>query len=319
MLPDRRLHRDTAHLYLTEGVGEDFPPTTFDPTALDRWIRVSDGDAFRMARRITREEGILAGESSGTVTVAALTVARELSGARDGREAVIVVILPDGGRNYLSRLYNDGWMRKRGLLETTGGKILVGQLLRDRHGDRGLPELVVARTTDRVGAAIATLERYAISQMPVTEETETESTAAIVGAVTERGLLDRAYRDPSAVERTVSEVMEPPLPLIDVSASLDEAAGLLSNGARRLSRFATAGRRASWRSSTCSRVLQAAPGRDRRGVLISRIAACSRADAVPAGRQRVHYAPVVAHLQPVRPRSETRMQREEQWAGDREP
>ena len=111
------LSGDTARPYLTEGVGEDFLPATFDPAVVDRWIRVSDCDAFRMARRITREEGILAGESCGTATVAALTVAQELTHAGAGREAVIVVILPDGGRNYLSKLYDDDWMREHGLLE----------------------------------------------------------------------------------------------------------------------------------------------------------------------------------------------------------
>ena len=111
------LSGDTARPYLTEGVGEDFLPATFDPAVVDRWIRVPDGDAFRMARRITREEGILAGESCGTAMVAALTVARELTDAGVGQKGVIVVILPDGGRNYLSKLYDDDWMREHGLLE----------------------------------------------------------------------------------------------------------------------------------------------------------------------------------------------------------
>jgi cystathionine beta-synthase len=120
------LSGDTARPYLTEGVGEDFFPATFDPAVVDRWIRVSDRDAFRMARRITREEGILAGESCGTATVAALNLARELTDAGTGSEAVIVVILPDSGRNYLSKLYDDAWLRQRGLLETSGATIQVG-------------------------------------------------------------------------------------------------------------------------------------------------------------------------------------------------
>ena len=114
------LSGDTARPYLTEGVGEDFLPATFDPGVVDRWIRVSDRAAFGMARRITREEGILAGESCGTAMVAALTLARELTDAGTEPDAVIVVILPDGGRNYLSKLYDDGWMRSHGLLESTG-------------------------------------------------------------------------------------------------------------------------------------------------------------------------------------------------------
>ena len=116
------LSGDTARPYLTEGVGEDFFPGTYDPEIVDRWVRVSDRDAFAMARRITREEGILAGESCGTALIAALDEARRLM-REDGAaaaSAVLVVIFPDGGRNYLSKLYNDEWMRANGLLTTTG-------------------------------------------------------------------------------------------------------------------------------------------------------------------------------------------------------
>jgi len=107
---------DTPRPYLTEGVGEDFFPDTLDRSIVDRWVRVPDVDAFDAARRLTREEGILAGESSGTALVAALTVARELTESGAGREAVMVVLLADTGRNYLSKLYNDDWMRAHGLL-----------------------------------------------------------------------------------------------------------------------------------------------------------------------------------------------------------
>ncbi len=114
------LSGDTPRPYLTEGVGEDFFPGTFDPELIDRWVRVSDRDAFAAARRLTRVEGILAGESSGTALTAALTVARELTDQGVGPRAVIVVILPDTGRNYLSKLYNDEWMREHDLLGSTG-------------------------------------------------------------------------------------------------------------------------------------------------------------------------------------------------------
>ncbi len=111
---------DTPRPYLTEGVGEDFFPDTLDRSIVDRWVRVPDIDAFAAARRLTREEGILAGESSGTALVAALTVARGLTESGAGPEAVIVVLLPDTGRNYLSKLYNDEWMRANNLLRTPG-------------------------------------------------------------------------------------------------------------------------------------------------------------------------------------------------------
>ena len=195
-------------------------------------MRVSDRDAFAMARRITREEGILAGESCGTAVVAALTVARELlaSGAA-AREAVFVVILPDGGRSYLSKLYNDEWMRANGLLASPGAIIRVADLLADRRRDGRLPDLVLARTTQRVGEAIDLFERYGISQVPVSQDPEGNAVGGIVGSITEKGLLDRAYRDPSIVERTVGEVMDRPLPTVEVGAALDEAFAKLAAGA----------------------------------------------------------------------------------------
>ena len=226
------LSGDAARPYLTEGIGEDFMPGTLDPAAIDRWVRVSDRDSFVAARRLTREEGILSGGSCGTALVAALLVGRELAASEDGHDAVVVVLLPDGGRNYLSKLYNDEWMRVNGLLATSGGSAHIGALLTDRHHDAERPGLVLARTTERVGTAIDRLQTYGISQMPVSEDTADAPGGvrieSIVGSISERGLLDRAFRDPSVVERTVGELMDPPLPTIDVGATLDDAFRLLS-------------------------------------------------------------------------------------------
>jgi cystathionine beta-synthase len=227
------LSGDVARPYLTEGVGEDFFPGTFDPDAVDRWVRVSDRDAFAAARRLTREEGILAGESCGTALVATLTVARELTRAGSGPDAVMVVLLPDGGRSYLSKLYDDEWMRKNALLTWESGRERVGAVLASRHHGSDLPPVILARTTERVADVIEQLERYGISQMPVTERDD-DRVEGIVGSIDEKGLLERSYRDPTAVERTVGEVMDRPLPLIDVAASLDEAFGVLSGGASAL-------------------------------------------------------------------------------------
>ena len=225
------LSGDIARPYLTEGVGEDFFPGTYDPTVVDRWIRVGDRDAFAMARRLTREEGILAGGSCGTAMVAALEVVRALADTPTGRDAVVVVLLPDSGRSYLSKIYNDEWMRANGLLATIGATTRVAELLADRHHAPDMPAVVVARTTERVGAAIATLQAYGISQLPVSEDAEGDAVVGLVGSISERGLLERAFRDPTVVERTVGEVMDPPLPLVEASASLDEAFALLSGGA----------------------------------------------------------------------------------------
>jgi cystathionine beta-synthase len=228
------LSGDVARPYLTEGVGEDFFPGTYDRSVVDRWVRVSDRDAFAAARRLTREEGILAGESCGTVLVAALDEARRvMAEGPAARDAVFVVILPDGGRNYLSKLYNDEWMRANGLMPTTMAVIRVSELLGDRHDD-GLPDLILARTTQRVGQVIATLQEFGISQLPVSEDQDGDSVVGIVGSISEKGLLDRAFRDPTVVERTVGEVMDPPLPLVDASATLDDAFALLSGGAAAL-------------------------------------------------------------------------------------
>jgi cystathionine beta-synthase len=224
------LSGDTARPYLTEGVGEDFFPGTFDPTLVDRWVRVSDRDSFAAARRLTREEGILAGGSCGTALVAVLSEARRVM-AEDPDSApgkVMVVLLPDSGRSYLSKIYNDEWLRANGLLASPGAIVRVADLVADRHHEADRPSLVLARTTERVGAAIETLQAYGISQMPVSEAADGDAIESIVGAISEKGLLDRAYRDASVVERTVGEVMDRPLPMIDVGASLDEAFGLLS-------------------------------------------------------------------------------------------
>ena len=226
------LSGDTARPYLTEGIGEDFMPGTHDPAVVDRWVRVSDRDAFAMARRITREEGILAGESCGTAMVAALDEARRVmaEGPDAVAAAVFVVILPDGGRSYLSKLYNDEWLRANVLMTTTGAVVRVGEVLTARTAGSDRPAVVVARTTDEVGAAIDLLQRYGISQLPVSQEASGDDIDGLVGSVTEQGLLDRAYRNPEIVRRTVGEVMDRPFPTVGAEASLDEAFALLAGG-----------------------------------------------------------------------------------------
>jgi cystathionine beta-synthase len=222
------LSGDTARPYLTEGVGEDFLPGTYDPSVVDRWVRVSDRDAFAMARRITREEGILSGGSCGTAMVAAREVVRDLTATEGGHEAVVVVLLPDSGRSYLSKVYNDEWLRNNGLMATTGASTRIDTLLAGRHPDPDRPPVIVARTTERVGDAIETLQAFGVSQLPVSQEPDGDDVAGLVGSISEKGLLDRAFRDPSVVDRTVGEVMDPPLPLVEASADLDEAFSLLS-------------------------------------------------------------------------------------------
>ena len=159
---------------------------------------------------------------------------RDLTAQDGGHEAVVVVLLPDSGRNYLSKVYNDEWLRANGLMSTTGATTRIEALLADQHHPTDRPPVIVARTTERVDAAIATLQAYGVSQLPVSEEAEGDDVVGLVGSISEKGLLDRAYRDPSVVERTVGEVMDGPLPLVSASATLDEAFALLTGGASAL-------------------------------------------------------------------------------------
>src|SRR5438128_7403555 len=178
---------EEARPYLTEGIGEDFWPATFDPSVVDRWVRVSDRDSLLTARAITRQEGILVGGSSGTAMFAALTVARELP-----EDTLIVVILPDTGRNYLSKVYSDSWMLQYGFLERPE-VIRVEEVLLSKHGP--VPTLVAVQAHDKVRQAIDKLQEYGISQAPVTRE-RSGDVSALVGSVRERILLDRIFRDP---------------------------------------------------------------------------------------------------------------------------
>src|SRR5207248_10638171 len=155
--PDGSIYTGDIHPYKTEGIGEDFYPGTFDPAMVDRWVRVSDRDAFLTARRLTREEGILVGGSSGTAMFAALEIAKELD-----EKALVLVLFADSGRSYLSKIFNDEWMRQNGFL---GGLVPanVGDVMKDRGGT---PELIVVSKTETVRRAIDTMQRDRRSQIP---------------------------------------------------------------------------------------------------------------------------------------------------------
>jgi cystathionine beta-synthase len=219
--PEGSIFSGDVHPYLTEGIGEDFWPRTFDPSTVDRYVRVTDRDAFRMARRITREEGILVGGSSGTAVVAAVEVAREL-----GPDDVVVVILPDTGRNYLSKLYSDAWLLQYGLTERPE-VVRVEEVLGGRHGE--VPPLVTVNARDKVRQAIDVLQRYSISQAPVVRE-DSMDVAQFVGSIRERELLDRIFRDPDALQADVAEVMGPPITMVEFDEPVDVAFEGLQHG-----------------------------------------------------------------------------------------
>jgi cystathionine beta-synthase len=200
--------------YLVEGIGEDFWPETFDPAIVDRYVRVSDRDSFLVARRITREEGILVGGSCGTAMHAALEVARELDESK-----TIVVIFPDTGRNYLSKLYSDTWMRQYGFVERPE-VLTVAQVVGAKHGE--IPPLVAVGAHEKVRHAVDALQQYGISQAPVTRE-DADDVTSLVGSIQERDLLDRVFRDPDALQADVAEVMGPPLPLVEADDPIEAA------------------------------------------------------------------------------------------------
>ena len=189
--------------YLVEGIGEDFWPDTYDPAVLDQVVMVSDRDSFLTARRVTREEGILVGGSTGTAVWAALEVGRHL-----GPDDVVVVIVPDSGRGYLSKLYNDEWLADFGFLRS-GGQTANDVLARK---DRHLPALVHVHPEERVRAVISVLHEFAVSQVPVVKAEPPLAAAEVVGSVHDRDLMELAFQDPAVLDRPVGEVMGPPLP-----------------------------------------------------------------------------------------------------------
>jgi cystathionine beta-synthase len=206
--------------YLVEGVGEDFWPESFDPSVVDRYVTVSDRDSFLTTRRLASVEGILAGGSSGMAVYAALDIAREI----DDPAAMVVVILPDGGRSYLSKVYNDAWMRQYGFLERAP-ELTVGDVLRRKHAEGEIPPLVTVETHAKVRDAVALMHEHRVSQVPVVSAHDPQT---IAGAVTERGLLRHAVDDPALLEAEIVEVMEPPFHAVPAEDNLREAVDLLT-------------------------------------------------------------------------------------------
>jgi len=200
--------------YLVEGVGEDFWPTTFDPSVVDRTVMVTDAESFEAARRVTREEGLLIGGSCGTAVHAALVVGREL-----GPDAVVVVLLPDSGRNYLSKIFNDGWMTHFGFLRADGPT--AGDVLGTKDGS--LADLVVVTADAHARDAFARMRALGVSQLVVATTTEQPLAAKeISGTLSELPLMDKAFHDPAVLDRPVGELMEPALPMVGVGETVSD-------------------------------------------------------------------------------------------------
>jgi cystathionine beta-synthase len=207
-----------VHPYRVEGIGEDFWPETVHDDVIDRYIRVSDRDSFIAARRLVAREALFAGGSSGTAICAALQVAREL----DDPEALVVTLLPDGGRPYLSKVFNDHWMREHGYLAGAGRT--AGDLLKGKRTDGAL---LTVSSHDEVGRALALMREHGVSQVPVVSA---EDESVFVGAVSERGLLWASAEHPGILKQEVTEVLEPPLPELAPEDPAEDAIRLLEEG-----------------------------------------------------------------------------------------
>lgn len=196
--------------YLVEGVGEDFWPTAYDRTVADEIVAVSDKDSFQMTRRLAKEEGLLVGGSCGMAVVAALRVAERL-----GPDDVVVVLLPDSGRGYLSKIFNDEWMADYGFLEEGTGQARVSDVL-DRK-DGGIPQLVHMHPEETVGQAIEVLREYGVSQMPIVKPGAGHPdvmAAEVTGSVVERELLDALFTKRATLDDPLERHMSAPLPQV---------------------------------------------------------------------------------------------------------
>ena len=210
-----RTHRKTEGApYKVEGIGGDKIPTALDFSVVDEWMFVSDKDAFLMVRRLAREEGLFCGGSTGVNVVGALEVARKVNDP----QALVVTILCDTGERYLSKVFNDEWLRENQILEAE--RLTVGRLVAAK--ENGAPPLISVAPQATVRQALNLMSTYNVSQLPVLEGTDG------VGAVSEQGLMARAIEEPAALDRPVRELMDPPFPVVDGEWPVERLTAMLS-------------------------------------------------------------------------------------------
>ena len=212
----------TGRPYLVEGVGEDFWPDAYDRDICDEIVAVSDADSFSVTRRLAREEGLLVGGSCGMAAAAAIRIAQTC-----GPDDVVVVLLPDGGRGYLSKVFNDQWMSSYGFLPPDSSGATVGDVLRRKDGR--IPDLVHGHPKETVAEAVAILREYGVSQMPVVNAEPPVMAAEVAGAVNERDLLDALFTGKAQLADTLEKHMSAPLPTIGAGESVGVAMKALSH------------------------------------------------------------------------------------------
>jgi len=201
--------------YLVEGVGEDFWPTAYDPTVVDEIVASSDAESFEFTRRLAREEGLLVGGSSGLAVASALKIARGLPA-----EAVMVVLLPDGGRGYLGKIFNEKWMQSYGFTQISAEKT-VADVISRKTGD--IPDLVHVHPTDTVRDAVKIMAEYDISQLPVLTAEPPVVMGEVSGAIDERRLLDDIFSGTAQMTDSIAEFVGAPLGLIGMHESVTAA------------------------------------------------------------------------------------------------
>ncbi len=204
--------------YLVEGVGEDFWPSTYDPSVVDRVIPISDRDSFLTARRVSEQEGLLIGGSCGTAVAASLQLAEELTA-----DDLVVVLIPDSGRGYLSRVFNDEWMAGFGFLTADGPTVSDVVLAKD--GD--VPRLVYLQPTDSLRDAVKLMHEHDVSQLPVAKGEMPLAAAEVMGSIDELRIMELAFGDPSILDASVEEVMSPHMPTVGMGQPVELAAELL--------------------------------------------------------------------------------------------
>jgi cystathionine beta-synthase len=214
----------TGRPYLVEGVGEDFWPAAYDRNVADEIIAVSDAESFDVTRRLAREEGLLVGGSCGMAAAAAIRLAKRL-----GPDDVVVVLLPDGGRGYLSKVFNDDWMASYGFLPPEHSGATVGDVLRRKGTGGAMPDLVHAHPNETVADAVTILREFGVSQMPVVNAEPPVMAAEVVGAVNERDLLEALFTGKAALADRLESHMSPPLPTIGAGEQVTAAMTALSS------------------------------------------------------------------------------------------